>query len=43
MLNFIVNIPEWYGFIITKYLKEKLEKDGIIVNNYKVDLDKYKI
>ena len=35
------NLSKHFAFGGIEKQKEKLESDGIIVNNYKVDLDKY--
>lgn len=37
------NLSKHFAFGGIERQKEKLEKDGIVVNNYKVDLDKYKM
>lgn len=37
------NLSKKFAFGGIEKQKEKLEKDGIIVINYKVDLDKYKV
>lgn len=37
------NLSKHFAFGGIEKQKEKLEKDGIAVNNYKVDLDKYKM
>ena len=37
------NLSKHFAFGGIEKQKEKLEKDGIVVNNYKVDLDKYKM
>lgn len=37
------NLSKKFAFGGIEKQKEKLEKDGIIVINYKVDLDKYKM
>ena len=37
------NLSEHFAFGGIEKQKERLERDGIIVNNYKVDLDKYKM
>lgn len=36
------NLSKHFAFGGVEKQKEKLEKDGIVVINYKVDLDKYK-
>ena len=36
------NLSKQFAFGGIEKQKEKLEKEGIVVNNYKVDLDKYK-
>lgn len=37
------NLSTQYAFGGIEKQKEKLERDGIIVNNYKVNLDKYQM
>lgn len=37
------NLSKHFAFGGIEKQKERLERDGIIVNNYKVDLDKYKM
>ena len=37
------NLSKQFAFGGIEKQKEKLEKDGIVVINYKVDLDKYKM
>lgn len=37
------NLSKQFAFGGIEKQKEKLEKDGIVVINYKVDLDRYKI
>lgn len=37
------NLSKHFAFGGIEKQKERLERDGIVVNNYKVDLDKYKM
>lgn len=37
------NLSKHFAFGGIEKQKERLERDGIIVNNYKVDLDEYKM
>ena len=37
------NLSKYFAFGGIEKQKEKLEEDGIVVNNYKVDMDKYKL
>lgn len=37
------NLSKYFAFGGIEKQKERLERDGIIVNNYRVDLDKYKM
>ncbi len=37
------NLSKQFAFGGIERQKEKLEKEGIVVSNYKVDLDKYKM